>query len=145
MFFFPIFRCSSLHPLLKLPHSVPTQLNWAFQDPLAAGQFQANLIERDACLSNEDMVGLSENRENPITPNGFADHYPYTSLVNCYFIGGISHFQTISTTGDPLRKWSRNAGIHPWCFSIGDFDRGSGRPWKRPTDQSMGDLEHVAM
>ena len=47
---------------------MPTQLNWAFQDPLAAGQFQANLIERDACLSNEDMVGLSENRENPIIP-----------------------------------------------------------------------------
>ena len=33
-------------------------------------------------------MGLSENRENPIVPNGFADHYPV--LKNGYFIGNIN-------------------------------------------------------
>ena len=26
---------------------------------------------------NEPDMGVSENREHPIVPNGFADHYPY--------------------------------------------------------------------
>ena len=25
----------------------------------------------------DDNMGVSENRLNPIVPNGFADHYPY--------------------------------------------------------------------
>ena len=32
-------------------------------------------------------MGVSENRLSPIVPNGFADHYPYISLLNGYFIG----------------------------------------------------------
>ena len=32
-------------------------------------------------------MGVSENRQNPIVPNGFADHYPV--LKNGYFIGNI--------------------------------------------------------
>ena len=37
------------------------------------------------------QMGVSENRENPIFPNGFADHYP---RINGYFIGNIAYFQT---------------------------------------------------
>ena len=33
-------------------------------------------------------MGLSENRLNPIVPNGFADHYPYEKWLN--FIGKIN-------------------------------------------------------
>ena len=32
--------------------------------------------------------------ECPEKPNGFSDDYPYISLLNGYFIGGIAHFQT---------------------------------------------------
>ena len=30
---------------------------------------------REVDLRNK--LGVSENRQNPIVPNGFADHYPY--------------------------------------------------------------------
>ena len=33
-------------------------------------------------------VGVSENRLNPIVPNGFADHYPYEKWLA--IIGGIN-------------------------------------------------------
>jgi hypothetical protein len=87
--------------------------------------------------------------EKTPTPNGFADHYPYISLLNCYN-WGYTPFSDIpiSTTGDHLRKWSGNGGIHPWCFSIGDFDRGFLGDFIGPGNgqqQSMGDLENVAM
>ena len=33
-------------------------------------------------------MGVSENRLNPIVPNGFADHYPYEKWL--YIIGNIN-------------------------------------------------------
>ena len=39
-----------------------------------------------------NKMGMSENRLNPIVPNGFADHYPYEKWL--FHWEYTQHFQT---------------------------------------------------
>ena len=45
-------------------------------------------------------MGVSENRENPFLPNGFADHE--IPFLNAYFIGKIN--PTFSSPNPYMRK-----------------------------------------
>ena len=46
-------------------------------------------------------MGLSENRLNPILPNGFADHYPVSKWL--FHWECIPHFQTYPLGGVSLQ------------------------------------------
>ena len=71
---------------------------WGFKKPPKAdrsSEFQSlcSLWFWEAFLnvhqkSSNYNMGVSENRLNPIVPNGFADHYPV--FKNGYFIGNIN-------------------------------------------------------
>ena len=47
-------------------------------------------------LINMVNLGVSENRLNPIVPNGFADHYPYEKRL--FHWEYTQHFQTNPNT-----------------------------------------------
>ena len=50
---------------------------WKHESHVPNHQPAMEIFSRNIILGKSSHLGLSENRLNPIVPNGFADHYPY--------------------------------------------------------------------
>ena len=97
-------------------HLVPTKVSatfWSTTKCYATKNKKSEVSEvlhlQHGIIMSKTQMGVSENRQNPEKPNGFADHYPY--YINGYLISlGIwtQHFQT-----NP--NWWQ---FHTWDFRI---------------------------
>ena len=70
-------------------------------------------------------MGVSENRLNPIVPNGFADHYPV--MKNGYFIGKINptfsdkpilEESELPTIDQGVYRTRPGRGAALWCYLL---------------------------
>ena len=103
------------------PHHIPRYLlltphlsKWLnpFKSPKTYGDLAIPSHPESRPSRIPSHLGLSENRLNPIVPNGFADHSPYEKWL--FHWGYTQHFQTY-----PSRIWvTMKRQLRPWQRSV---------------------------